>query len=109
MNWPFSWKAGSDRIRCLTSSSLAVMPSRSRLGERDLLLDQLLHDPLVDAQLVEQPVVHVGAVGRPVGLHLAGVGPAELADGDVLAVDGGDHLAEAGAGAIVRPRGYRGR
>ena len=97
MNWPFSWKAGSARIRARTSASLAVMPRRARLGQRRLLLDQLLDDALVDAQLLEQPVVDVAAVGAAVGLHLLLVDAAELADGDVAAVDARDDAVVAGA------------
>ena len=90
MNWPFSWNAGSARIRSRTSASLALIPSRAGLGQRRLLLDHLLDDALVDAELFQQPVVDVGAVRLPVLLHLLLVDAAELGGGDLAPVDVGD-------------------
>ena len=97
MNWPFSWKAGMARIRARTSASLAVMPLALRFGQRRFLFDHLLHDALVDAELLEQLLVHVAAIGVAIRLHLLLVDPAEPPDGDVAAVDAGDDAVIAGA------------
>mgnify|MGYP003694469565 CR=1 FL=1 len=64
MNAPFSWNAGIARMRCRTSSSLTVMPSAVGFGQRGALVDHLLQDLLFDAELLQQLVVHVGAVCR---------------------------------------------
>ena len=72
MNCPFSWNDGKRqdaRPHLFVGGGDAELAG---LGQRDLLLDQLLHDALVDAELAEQPLVHVGAVRRAVRLHLAG-------------------------------------
>ena len=71
-------------------------PELVGLGERRLFFDQPLEDPLVDAELLEQPLVHVAAVGVAVGLHLLEVDAAEAVDGDLAPVDAGDDLAGAG-------------
>ncbi len=68
-----------------------------RFGERRLFLDELLHDPLIDAELLEQALVHAAAVGVAIRLHLLLVDAAETGDGDVLALDRRDHAVRAGA------------
>ena len=68
-----------------------------RLGQRRLLFDQLLHDALVDAELLEQALVHAAAVGVAIRLHLLLVDAAEPGDGDVAALDRRDHAVRAGA------------
>ena len=88
MKLPFSWKAGSARMRSRTSSSLAVMPSRFGLGKRRLFLDHLLDDPLVDAELPEQLSSMLPPYADAVGLHLLLVGAPETVDRDVAAVHG---------------------
>ena len=61
-----------------------------------LLLHELLDDALVDAELLQQPLVHVGAVGGPILLHLPLIGASELVDRDVAAVYGGNRVVEPG-------------
>ena len=97
MNWPFSWKAGHARMRSRTSASLAVMPEAGGFRGRGLLLDHLLHDALIDAELLQQLLVDVGAVRLPVGAHLLLVDAPELRHGDLVAVDVGDDGGVCGA------------
>ena len=47
-------------------------------GERGVLVDHLLQDLLVDAELLEQLLAHVAAVGRAIRLQLRLVGAAEI-------------------------------
>ncbi len=68
-------------------------------GDGGALVDHLLQDLLFDAQLFEQLVVHLSAVRGPVRLQLSLVDPAELARGDVLALDGGHGSARGRVGA----------
>ena len=62
-----------------------VLPAGLR--KRGLLLDELLNDPLVDPQLLQQAVVHVAAVGVAVGLHLLLVDAPEPANRNIAALD----------------------
>ena len=75
-------------------------PLALRFGQRRFLFDQLLHDPLVDAELLEQLLVHAAAVGVAIRLHLLLVDAAESPDGDITAVDAGDDAVIAGAVAL---------
>ena len=68
-----------------------------RFGQRRLFFDELLNDPLIDAELLEQALVHAAAVGVAIRLHLLLVDAAEAGDGDVLALDRRDHAVRAGA------------
>ena len=72
-------------------------PLALRFGQRRFLFDQLLHDALVDAELLEQLLVHAAAIGVAIRLHLLLIDPAESPDGDVAAVDAGDDAVIAGA------------
>ena len=56
-------------------------------GEGGALVDHLLQDLLVDAQLLEQLVVHVAAVGGAIGLQLSLIGAAEIRAGDLAPFD----------------------
>ena len=77
MNCPFSWNAGSDED-ALAHFLVARRDARAAgFGQRGLLLDHLLHDALVDAELLQHALVDVGAVRRPVLLHLLLVDAAE--------------------------------
>ena len=58
-------------------------PEPRGFGGRGLLLDHLLDDALVDAELLQQLLVDVGAVRLPVGAHLLFVDAPELRDGDL--------------------------
>src|SRR5262249_7190309 len=69
------------------------------LGERGALVDELLQDLRFDAKLLEQLVVHLGSVSRPVRLKLRLVNAAEFACGDLLAVDSSDRVARCRVGA----------
>ena len=89
-------------MRSRTSWSLALMPEPGGFGQRGFLFDQPLEDPLVDAQLPQHLLVHVGAVGLPVGLHLPVVDAAEAVDRDLAALDAGDDVARGGAAARRR-------
>ena len=82
MNAPFSWNAGIAKMRCRTSSSLDPDAEPLGFGERGALVDHLLQDLLLDAELLEQLVVHVAAVRGAVRLQLRLVGPPEFAGGD---------------------------
>ena len=64
MNAPFSWKAGIAQMRWATSWSLTRDAETLGLGERGALVDHLLQDLLVDAELLQQLLVHVAAVRR---------------------------------------------
>ena len=97
MNWPFTWNSGIARIRCRTSSSVTVMPSRLGLGHHRLLVDQLLQDLLLEAQLFQQLLADVGAVRLPVRGDLALIGGPELQDADAPAVHLRDLVAREGA------------
>ena len=48
-------------------------------GQRGALVDHLLQDLLVDAELLQQLLAHVAAVRRAVRLQLRLIGAAELA------------------------------
>ena len=60
-----------------------------RFGERRPLVDHLLQDLLLDAELPQQLVAHVGAVCRTVGLDLRLIGPLELVRANLAAFDHG--------------------
>ena len=77
MNSPLSWKAGIVKMRCRTSSSLTDAEPFG-FGERGALVDHLLQDLLLDAELLEQLVVHLAAVRRAVGLQLSLIDAAEV-------------------------------
>ena len=62
-------------------------------GERRLFLDQPLENPLVDAKLFQQALVHVAAVRVPVGLHLLEVDAPEPVHGNFPAVHTRDDVA----------------
>ena len=64
-----------------------VNPEARGFGERCLFLDHLLHDPLIDAELLEHPLVDVAAELRPVCLHLPLVRLAEAAHRDLATFD----------------------
>ena len=89
-------------MRWRTSSSLTWMPSALGFGERRLLVDHLLQDLLIDAELLQQLLAHVAAVRGPVGLQLRLVGAAELARRDRPAFDARDRVAGGGVGAGCR-------
>ena len=78
MNAPFSWNAGVAKMRCRTSSSLALDAEPLGLGERRLLIDQLLEDLLVDAELLQELFADVAAVGVAIRLQLGVVAAAEI-------------------------------
>ena len=71
----------------------------ARLGDHGFFVNELLQDLPIDAELLEQLVVHLPAVGVAIGLDLRVVAPRERADRDRLAFDLGQHLARRGAGA----------
>ena len=58
------------------------MPVAFRLDQRRLLVDHLLQDLLLDAELAKQLITEAGAVGLPVGLDLGVVPLLELSRGD---------------------------
>ena len=78
MNAPFSWNAGIAKMRCRTSSSLTRDAEPLGFGERRALVDHLLQDLLLDAELLQQLLVHVAAVGGAVRLQLRLIGAAEF-------------------------------
>ena len=63
-----------------------------RLRQRGALVDHLLEDLLVHAQLLQQLIAHLPAELLPVGLHLGLVRPAELVARDLLPLDDGDRV-----------------
>ena len=73
-----------------------------RLGERRFFLDHLLDDALVDAELLEQPFVHLAAELIAVRLHLLHVHAAEAGHGNLASVDGGDDVIGARRHAVLR-------
>ncbi len=60
------------------------------LGERRALVDHLLENLLIDAELLQQRFVHVAAVRRAVRLQLRLIRAAELVRADRLSFDGCD-------------------
>ena len=72
-------------------------------GERRLLIDQLLKDLLVDAELLQELFADVAAVRVAIRLQLGVVGAAKIAGGDLPALDRGHRVAQA-----ERPRRSRG-
>ena len=86
------------QMRRRTSSSLAVMLQPLGFRERRPLVDQLLQDLLVDAELLQQLSAHVAAVGVPVGLDLRLVGAAEFVAADLVSLDDGDRPRGGGVG-----------
>ena len=70
MKRPFSWNAGMVRMRSRISTSLTVDALAPRLGDHRFLVDELLQDLLFDAELPQQLLVHLPAVGLAVGLQL---------------------------------------
>ena len=58
------------RMRSRTSTSLTRELLAPGLGDHRFLVDQLLEDLPVDAELPQQLLVHLAAVGLPVGVHL---------------------------------------
>ena len=72
-------------------------PLAARFGECSLFFDQLLNYALIDPELAEQAIVHVAAIGVPVGLYLLLIDAAKPPDRDVAALDCRDHAVVAGA------------
>ncbi len=71
----------------------------ARFGHHGFFVDQLLQDLAIDAELLQQRVVQLAAVGVAIRGHLRVVAARELADGDRLALDVREHLARGRAGA----------
>ena len=103
MKRPFSWNAGSDWIRATTSWSLALIPELLGLGERRFLFNQPLQDPLIDAQLLQQALVHVAAIGVAVRLHLLQVHAPEPVHRDFAPIHAGDDILGPGRLAVELP------
>ena len=78
MNAPFSWNAGIAKMRCAHFLVADLDAEPLGFGERGALVDHLLQDLLLDAELLEQLVAHVAAVRGAVGLQLSLVGAAEF-------------------------------
>ena len=78
MNAPFSWNAGIARIRWRDFLVADRDAEPLGFGERRALVDHLLQDLLLDAELLQQLLVHAAAVGGAVGLQLRLIGAAEL-------------------------------
>ena len=79
MNAPFSWNAGIAKIRCAHFLVADLDAEPVGFGQRRALVDHLLQDLLLDAELLQQLLAHVAAVGGAVGLQLSLIGAAELA------------------------------
>ena len=83
MNRPFSCSAGNreDLLRELLVADADALALG--LGERGLLVDHLLQDLLVDAELPQQLLVDAAAVLLLVGLDLVLITPLEIEAPDV--------------------------
>ena len=97
MKRPFSCSAGNreDLLRELLVAHADALAFG--FGQRRLLVDHLLEDLLVDAELAQQLFVDAGAVRLLVRLDLALVAPLKVEAPDVVPVDGGDHILRGGA------------
>ncbi len=73
----------------------------ARLCERGAFVHHLLEDLLLHAELLEQLLAHLAAVGGAIRLELRLIGPPEFVRRDVLAVDPGDGFAGGGVGAVA--------
>jgi len=73
-------------------------PDPFGFGERGALVDHLLQNLLLDAELLQQLIAHVVAVGRAVGLQLSLIGAPEIGAGDFPAFDLRDSVAGRGVG-----------
>ena len=78
MKPPFSWNAGIAKIRCAHFLVAHRDAEPLGFGERGALVDHLLQDLLLDAELLEQLLAHVAAVRGAVRLQLRLIGAAEL-------------------------------
>ena len=101
MNRPSTWKAGSVRMRSRTSASLTRRTEALRLGERGVLVDQLLEDLPVDAERPQHLFADLAARLKPVGLQLPEVHLPELLQRDLVRAHPGEHV----GGQAVVPHG----
>ena len=79
-------------MRCATSASETVRPSRRASATAVRSFDQLPQDLLIEAELLHHPLVECAAVGAAELLDALLVGAAERHSRNRLAVDGGHRL-----------------
>ena len=89
-----------DRVNALRDFLVADLQAQAiGFRERGALVDHLLEDLLIDAELLQQLFVHVAAVRGAVRLQLRLIRPAEFVGANLFALDDGDRIAAGGVGA----------
>ena len=86
-------------MRSRISTSLTREALLARFGDHRFFVNQLAENLAIDAELLDQLVVDLAAIGVAIGGHLRVVAARERADGNRLALDLREHLARRRAGA----------